>query len=99
MGHPDVKTIFQLEDTSLPDNPTPEQIKNARDNEIKNQKILADPRFRSLTTISGRTLTVWFTYEEDDKKIESSVGMKIPQSKDEEVIKNFIITKIEESIA
>lgn len=51
-------------------------------------------RFKSLATISGRKLTVWFKYEEDSKEVQDHVQMIIPVSNEEQVIKDYILEKI-----
>lgn len=98
MGHPDTKTIFQIQDTTLPPNPTQEQIKESKDKELENTKIQNDMRFRSLITIGGRTLTVWFKYKENDKEEEDKVLMTIPRTNNEDQIKQFILNKINDAI-
>ena len=74
MGHPDTKTIFNIEK---------EEDRN-------------DMRFKSLTTISGRKLTVHFKFEENEVELSDKLQMVIPVSDDEIIIKNFILNKINE---
>ena len=95
MGHPDTKTLFQLVDATPPANPTPEQIKESVKKKLANQKILNDIRYESLTAISGRKLTVWFSYEENGKTVDSSVQMTVPVSNSEDVIKEAVLAAIE----
>ena len=93
MGHPDTKTVFHLLNTSAAEGATEEEIKTARENEAKNQVILNDIRFKSLATIAGRKLTVWFKYSEDNKEVEDKLSMSIPRGTAEE-IKEFILQQI-----
>jgi hypothetical protein len=74
MGHPDTKTIFNIEK---------EEDRN-------------DMRFKSLTTISGRKLTVHFKFEENEVESSDKLQMVIPVSDDEIIIKDFILNKINE---
>ncbi len=53
-----------------------------------------DLRFKSLTTISGRKLTVWFKYTENDIESNDKLPMTIIKSEDETEIKDFILTQI-----
>jgi hypothetical protein len=53
-------------------------------------------RFKSLTTISGRKLTVDFKFEENEVESSDKLQMVIPVSNDEMVIKDFILNKINE---
>jgi len=55
-------------------------------------------RFKSLTTISGRKLSVHFKYSEDDKEIQDKLQLVIPKSDDENTIKDFILTEINNSL-
>ena len=70
MGHPDVKTVFNL--NTIPTLPT-----NATEEE--NRKVLSDIRYKSLTTISGRKLTVWFKYMENEIETQDKVQVTIPK--------------------
>ena len=51
-------------------------------------------RFKSLQTISGRVLTIWFKYEENNNKIEDKLQMSIPSGLDEDGVKTFILDYI-----
>jgi hypothetical protein len=57
-----------------------------------------DSRFKSLTHISGRKLSVFFTYTEGEEEalVETTdrIQLTIPVSNDEQVIKDFIITEV-----
>jgi hypothetical protein len=55
-------------------------------------------RFKSLTTISGRKLTVWFKYSENDVEIKDKLQMTIVKSDDENTIKDFILAEINNSL-
>jgi hypothetical protein len=55
-------------------------------------------RFKPLTDISGRKLSVHFKYSEDDKEIGHKVQMVIPKTDSEEEIKEFILTQINNSL-
>lgn len=95
MGHPDVKTVFDLNTIpTLAEDATEEQKKEVRDKESENQKVLKDIRFKSLATISGRKLTVWFKHLEDNKEIEDKVSVAIPFGLDETGVKEFILSEI-----
>lgn len=97
MGHPEVKTVFQLNEIApLPEDATEEQKTEVKKQEAENEQIKNDIRFKSLTTISGRKLTAWFKVEGEDK--EMSVQMVIPKSENEEEIKSFILTAINNSL-
>ena len=76
MGHPDTKTIFNIE----------------------NEEDKKDIRFKSLTTIAGRKLSVFFDYEEDGVKKHGRTQLTIPKTDSEEEIKQFILEKINLSI-
>lgn len=57
-----------------------------------------DFRFKSLTAISGRKLSIFFTYTEGEEEtlVETSdrIQLTIPVSDDETVIKDFILSEI-----
>jgi hypothetical protein len=53
-----------------------------------------DLRFKSLTTISGRKLTVWFKYTENDIESNDKLPMTVIKSDNETEIKDFILTQI-----
>ncbi len=72
MGHPETKTIFNIE----------------------KEEDKMHMRFKPLTAISGRTLTIWFKYTENNVEILDKVSTKIITSDDEQVIKDFILTEI-----
>jgi hypothetical protein len=55
-------------------------------------------RFKSLTTILGRKLSVHFKYSEDDKEVQDKLQMTIVKSDDENTIKDFILTQINNSL-
>jgi hypothetical protein len=56
-------------------------------------------RFKSLTTISGRKLTVWFKYLENDVETQDKLQMTIVKSSDENTIKDFILAQINTYLA
>jgi hypothetical protein len=56
-------------------------------------------RFKSLTTISGRKLTVWFKYSENEVEIKDKLQMTIVKSDDENTIKDFILAQINTYLA
>jgi hypothetical protein len=72
MGHPNTKTIFNIEK---------EEDRNHM-------------RFKPLTDISGRKLTVWFKYEEESVETADKLQMTIVKSDDETEIKDFILSEI-----
>ena len=95
MGHPDTKTVFHLNEIAvLPEDATEEQKKENTDKEVENQKILNNIRFKSLTTISGRTLTAWFKYKEGEAENSDKLRMVIIKSDNEQEIKDFILASI-----
>jgi hypothetical protein len=51
-------------------------------------------RFKSLTTISGRKLSIHFKYTENDTEIQDRLQMTIIKSEDEAEIKDFILSEI-----
>lgn len=51
-------------------------------------------RFKPLTVISGRKLTVNFKYEEDTVEVADKLQMTIVKSEDEQVVKDFILSEI-----
>ena len=55
-------------------------------------------RFKSLETIAGRKLTVWFKYEEDGREVQDKLQMIIPASNEELVIKEFILDQINNTL-
>ena len=62
-----------------------------------------DSRFKSLTYISGRKLSVFFTYTEGEEEalVEATdrIQLTIPVSDDEQVIKDFIVSEIHKKIS
>lgn len=89
------KTIFQLNIIPpLDENATEEQKRDVMEKQFQNQRILDDLNYKSLTKISGRKLTINFSYSEEDNKIEDKLQMTIVKSEDENVIKNFIVSQI-----
>jgi hypothetical protein len=60
-------------------------------------------RFKSLTKISGRKLSVFFTYTEGEEEtlVETTdrIQLKIPVSDDEQVIRDFILSEIRKKIS
>ena len=53
-----------------------------------------DRRFRNLTMISGRTLSIEFDYTEGEVKKSDRLSLKIITSDQEQVIKDFILSEI-----
>lgn len=95
MGHPDTKTVFHLNEIPvLAEDATEEQKKDKLDKELENLKITNDIRFKSLTTISGRTLTVWFKYKEAEEEKSDKLRVVIIKSDQEDAIKQFILSEI-----
>lgn len=76
MGHPEVKTVFNIE----------------------NESDRQNPLFRDLTRISGRTLTVWFSYTENEVTVPSKMQMSIPKDLDESAVKAYILGAINETL-
>jgi hypothetical protein len=56
-------------------------------------------RFKSLTTISGRKLSVHFKYSEGANEIQDKLQLVIPKSDDENTIKDFILNSINAYLA
>jgi hypothetical protein len=77
IGHPDTKTIFNIE------------------NEDERNHL----RFKSLTKISGRKLSVFFKYEEDNSEISDRLQLSIPRVQTENEIKEFILDSINEYLS
>lgn len=89
------KTIFNLNIIpSLDENSTEEEKRDAMEKQFQNQRILKDLNYKSLIKISGRKLTVNFSYLEGNNKFEDKLQMTIIKSEDESVIKDFIISQI-----
>jgi hypothetical protein len=61
---------------------------------IEKEEDRSHMRFKSLTTISGRKLTVHFKYTEGEEKSSDKLQLTIPVSDDEVVIKDFIVSEI-----
>jgi len=61
---------------------------------IKNESERQHMRFKSLTKISGRKLSVFFDYDENDQKKSNKLQLVITKSEDENVIKQFIVDEI-----
>lgn len=61
---------------------------------IDSEQDKKDLRFKSLTVISGRKLSILFDYDEDGEVKSSRIQLTIPQTNDEEVIKQFILDQI-----
>ena len=61
---------------------------------IKDDKERSNIRFKSLTTISGRKLTVNYKYTENDAEVADKLQMVIVKSDDEQVVKDFILAEI-----
>jgi len=55
-------------------------------------------RFKSLTSISGRKLTVWFKYTENGVETLNKVATTIIKSDNEEEIKEFILSEINKTL-
>jgi hypothetical protein len=61
---------------------------------IKDETERSNMRFKSLTTISGRKLTVNYKYTENDAEVADKLQMVIVKSDDEQVVKDFILAEI-----
>lgn len=95
MGHPDVKTVFKLNAIPvLSEDATDKEIEEIEGKKTENEKILKDTRFKSLVTISGRKLSAFFDYEEDEVKKSDKLQLTIPKTDDESEIKDFILQSI-----
>jgi hypothetical protein len=77
MGHPDVKTIFNIKDET--------------------EKL--NPRFTPLSAISGRLLTIWFKYTENNLTTEDKLRMQIPFNLNDDEVKDFILTNLNSHLA
>ena len=55
-----------------------------------------DPRYVNISKISGRKLSVYFKYTEDEDMTEKETQMRlvIPTGLDEQGVKDFILTQI-----
>jgi hypothetical protein len=65
---------------------------------IENENDKNHFRYKSLTVISGRKLTVHFKYNENDKEIGDKIQLSIPRTSDENEIKEFILNEINSKI-
>jgi len=61
---------------------------------IKNEEERKHFRFKPLTFISQRNLVIWFKYTEDEKEYSDNIFLTIIKSNDENEIKEFILTQI-----
>jgi hypothetical protein len=52
-------------------------------------------RFKDLTIISGRKLSIHFKYSENDTEFNGKIQLVIPKTDSEEEIKNFILVEIQ----
>jgi len=53
-----------------------------------------DYNYKSLTEISGRKLTVFFKYKEEEKEVQDKIQLQIIKSDNEDDIKTFILSSI-----
>lgn len=99
MGHPEVKTVFSLNTIpSLKKNATEDDKEEVKNMELENKEILNDIRFKSLETISGRKLTVFFKYNENNAEVQSEVNISIPFKLTEDKIKKLILNEIKKEL-
>lgn len=61
---------------------------------IDNESEREDPLFKSLTAISGRTLSVWFKFTENGEEKSDRLQLTIIKSDSEQDIKAFILDQI-----
>jgi hypothetical protein len=61
---------------------------------IKNEGERNHVRFKPLTVISERKLTIWFKYTENEKEYSDNILLTIIKSNDENEIKEFILNEI-----
>jgi hypothetical protein len=61
---------------------------------IENEMERGHFRFKPLTSISGRKLSVSFKYTQDTDEFRDRIMLTIPTSTDENVIKDYILTEI-----
>lgn len=61
---------------------------------IENESERNHPRFKQLTAISGRKLSVFFKYEENGVENSDKLQLSIISSDNENDIKNFILEQI-----
>jgi hypothetical protein len=94
MGHPDTKTIFHLKPIS--ENPTQEEQEQVNKDIAENERITKSPYFKSLITISGRKLSVFFNVEENGEVKPDKLQLQIIKSGNEQEIKEFILNAIED---
>jgi hypothetical protein len=94
MGHPENKTVFNLNEIETIETHSPVQSEEIKKKEIENQNILNDIRFKSLVSISGRKLSIHFSYVENETKCYDRIQLTIPRDKTESQIEDFIISSI-----
>jgi len=61
---------------------------------IEKEQEKKDYKYKSLTTISGRKLSVFFDYTENEQKVSDRLQLVIIKSEDEQEIKTFILNSI-----
>jgi hypothetical protein len=61
---------------------------------LENEYSTKNPKFKSLTRLSGRTITILFDVQENDEVVSMSTRMEIIRSSDVTVIKNNITDHI-----
>ena len=66
---------------------------------IENEDEKNHLRFTSLTKISGRKLSVFFKYEENNSEVSDKLQLYIPRVNNEAEIKNFILDSINEYLS
>jgi hypothetical protein len=66
---------------------------------IENENEKKHFKYKSLTTISGRKLSVHFKYSEGENEIQDKLQLVIPKSDDENTIKDFILNSINAYLA
>jgi hypothetical protein len=99
MGHPETKTIFQLNTIPvLAEDATEEDKTGVKQKELENEKILSDIRFKSLATISGRKLCVDYKYLDGEIETDGRIQLSIPFSMNQDEVKDFILSEINKTL-
>jgi len=66
---------------------------------IKNDEEINHPLFTPLSRISGRLLTIWFKYTENNLTTDDKLRMQIPFNLNDDEVKDFILTNLNSHLA
>jgi len=93
IGGPLKKNIFNLLDSSLPENPTQEEINIKKLNDSLDESIRRN-NYIDISNFPGKDVTVFFKYEEGLEEFYDKISYTIPEAKKESEIKEYIISEI-----